>query len=76
MDSGRFFRNRLGQLIPVLVGINVIAFLMLRLIPGDPAVIMLGTHATPKQVISYEPNSAWIAPSGRVPGIRARRSAR
>ena len=50
MDSGRFFRNRLGQLIPVLVGISVIAFLMLRLIPGDPAVIMLGTHATPKQV--------------------------
>jgi peptide/nickel transport system permease protein len=50
MDHVRFFRNRLLQLIPVLIGISVIVFLMLRLIPGDPALIMLGTHATPQQV--------------------------
>ncbi len=50
MDAVRFFRNRLVQLIPVLFGISVIVFLMLRLIPGDPARIMLGTHATEERI--------------------------
>jgi peptide/nickel transport system permease protein len=50
MDHWRFFRSRLLQLVPVLIGISVIVFLMLRLIPGDPALIILGTHATPEQV--------------------------
>jgi peptide/nickel transport system permease protein len=50
MDHARFFRDRLLQLIPVLFGISLIVFLMLRLIPGDPALIMLGTHATDEQV--------------------------
>ena len=46
----RFFRNRLVQLVPVLIGISVIVFLMLRLVPGDPARIMLGTHATEERI--------------------------
>lgn len=50
MDPVRFFRNRLVQLIPVLLGISIIVFLMLRLIPGDPARIMLSTHATEESV--------------------------
>lgn len=50
MDTVGFFRNRLGQLIPVLIGISIIVFLMLRLIPGDPARIMLGTHATAQAI--------------------------
>lgn len=50
MDPIRFFRNRLVQLVPVLIGISIIVFLMLRLIPGDPARIMLGTHATDERI--------------------------
>ncbi len=50
MDHVRFFRNRMLQLVPVLIGISLIVFLMLRLIPGDPARIMLGTHATDEQL--------------------------
>jgi peptide/nickel transport system permease protein len=50
MDHLRFFRDRFLQLIPVLIGISIIVFLMLRLIPGDPARIMLGTHATDEQI--------------------------
>jgi peptide/nickel transport system permease protein len=50
MDHWRFFRERLLQLIPVLFGISLIVFLLLRLIPGDPALIMLGTHATDDQI--------------------------
>lgn len=42
--------KRLLQLIPVLVGVSVIAFLMVHAIPGDPAQILLGQEATPAQV--------------------------
>jgi peptide/nickel transport system permease protein len=37
-------------LIPVLIGISIVTFAMLRLIPGDPAQIMLGEHATRESV--------------------------
>jgi peptide/nickel transport system permease protein len=46
----RFLGNRLLAIVPVLIGISLIAFLMLRFIPGDPAQIILGTHATPERV--------------------------
>ena len=42
-------RRFLG-LIPVLVGISIVVFLLLRLTPGDPATVMLGERATPEKV--------------------------
>jgi peptide/nickel transport system permease protein len=42
--------RRLLLLIPVLLGISIVTFAMLRLIPGDPAQIMLGEHATQESV--------------------------
>lgn len=42
----QYFTRRLLQLIPVLIGISVIVFFLLRLIPGDPADIMLGDRGT------------------------------
>jgi len=41
------------MLIPVLVGISVVTFSMLRLIPGDPATVMLGEHATIEQIEDF-----------------------
>ncbi|MCB8822485.1 ABC transporter permease [Microvirga rosea] len=38
--------NRLVQLIPVLIGITLIAFLLLRVMPGDPATLILGSRGT------------------------------
>jgi peptide/nickel transport system permease protein len=38
------------QLIPVLFGVSVIVFVMVRAIPGDPAQILLGQAATPQQI--------------------------
>lgn len=46
----RYVVRRVLLLIPVLLGISIVTFAMLRLIPGDPAQIMLGEHATPDAI--------------------------
>lgn len=38
------------QLIPVLFGVSLVVFVMVRAIPGDPAQILLGQAATPAQI--------------------------
>jgi len=38
------------QIIPVLLGVSIIVFFMVRAIPGDPAQILLGQNATQEQV--------------------------
>ena len=45
-----FVGRRLLQLIPVAFGVTFIVFFMVHLIPGDPAVSILGIHATPRAV--------------------------
>lgn len=40
--------KRLLLLIPVLLGVSFLAFIMIHLIPGDPAQVMLGERATPQ----------------------------
>ncbi|NOU95712.1 ABC transporter permease subunit [Paenibacillus sp. LMG 31456] len=42
--------KRLAGLIPILIGISVLVFLILHLVPGDPVLIMLGTNATDEAV--------------------------
>ncbi len=42
--------RRLLQAIPVVLGIVVVVFFMLRLIPGDPAASLLGDRATPEAI--------------------------
>jgi peptide/nickel transport system permease protein len=49
----RYIVRRLLLLIPVLLGISIVTFAMLRLIPGDPALIMMGEHATPDMVAEF-----------------------
>jgi peptide/nickel transport system permease protein len=46
----RYTLRRLVALIPVLIGVSVIVFLFLHLIPGDPAESMLGDRATAASV--------------------------
>jgi peptide/nickel transport system permease protein len=41
----RYFLRRLGLLVPTLLGISVLVFLLMRLIPGDVVQVMLGTEA-------------------------------
>jgi peptide/nickel transport system permease protein len=46
----RYVLGRLLQIIPVLFGVSVIVFLLIRLIPGDPATAALGSRATPQLI--------------------------
>ncbi len=48
---GRFITRRLLGMIPLLFGISLVIFVLLRLIPGDPVVIMIGAeNATPSEI--------------------------
>ena len=47
MGRMSFVLHRLLLLIPVAVGVTVVVFFMIHLIPGDPARTILGIHATP-----------------------------
>ena len=45
-----YFIQRLLSAIPVVLGITVIVFFIISLIPGDPATAILGSYATPENV--------------------------
>ena len=47
---GTYIARRLVQLVPVVFGITLVLFFLLRLIPGDPATAMLGDRATDEAV--------------------------
>src|SRR5205807_3302750 len=42
--------SRLLQLVPTTLGALVLVFLLMRVLPGDPAAAMLGNNATPQSV--------------------------
>jgi peptide/nickel transport system permease protein len=46
--------RRLLQLIPVAFGVTLVAFLLIHLIPGNPARTVLGIHATPAKVAALD----------------------
>ena len=48
--------NRLLSAIPVVLGITIIVFLIISLIPGDPATAILGSYATPENVAKINKN--------------------
>lgn len=48
----RIVLARLAVLIPQMFGVLLATFLLIRLLPGDPALLMLGNMATPEQILS------------------------
>lgn len=48
---GTYIARRLVQLVPVVFGITLVLFFLLRLLPGDPATAMLGDRATDDAVV-------------------------
>jgi len=47
---GFYILKRLALAIPVLIGLTIIVFLIMAMIPGDPATAILGSYATPENV--------------------------
>ena len=45
-----YILKRLLLTLPVLLGISIIVFFIMALIPGDPALAILGSYATPENV--------------------------
>jgi peptide/nickel transport system permease protein len=46
----RYILRRIVQMIPVVLGVLIVVFLMLKLTPGDPAAAILGIQATPEEL--------------------------
>lgn len=46
----QYIARRLISLIPVLLGVSIIVFSLIRLIPGDPVIIMLGERASVEDI--------------------------
>ena len=47
---GSFILKRLVNLIPTLLVVGIIVFIITRMIPGDPAAVMLGPQASVEDV--------------------------
>lgn len=51
--SRRYVIFRLVSLIPVMLAVTFITFIMLDLLPGDPAITILGNGATPEAIEEF-----------------------
>jgi len=45
-----YVARRLIQIVPIVLGVRVLVFFLIHLVPGDPARTILGNHATPHKV--------------------------
>lgn len=50
MHAYTYVIRRLLYVIPILMGVSLLIFLMFNIVAGDPAVMLLGKHATVKQI--------------------------
>src|SRR5215510_2239419 len=50
----RHLARRLAQIVPTMLGALVLVFVVMRVLPGDPAVSLLGTAATPDAVAALQ----------------------
>lgn len=47
---GKYILRRLWLMVPALIGVSLVVFAILRLLPGDPAIAMLGLDASPEEL--------------------------
>lgn len=50
MSLAGYAARRLLQMIPIALGVTLLVFFLIHLVPGDPARTMLGTRATPERI--------------------------
>jgi peptide/nickel transport system permease protein len=52
----RVIANRVLQAAPVIVVVSILAFLLINLLPGDPAVVIAGDQASPEAIAAVRHN--------------------
>jgi peptide/nickel transport system permease protein len=52
----RLIANRVLQAAPVVVVVSILAFLLINLLPGDPAVVIAGDQASPEAIAAVRHN--------------------
>jgi len=50
MNLSGYVLRRLLQLVPIALGVTILVFFLIHLVPGDPAATILGNQATPARV--------------------------
>ena len=60
----RYIVHRLIQLLPTILGIYTVAFLLMRVLPGDPAQYILGFHDDPRALAALRANMHLDDPLG------------
>lgn len=67
-----YILRRIIYLIPVVIGVSLITFILMRVMPGDVAVVALGTNATEESLAEFrqaygldEPLFDWQPPFGQ-----------
>jgi len=50
VDRFAYTLRRLAQVLPVAIGVTIVTFLLVHLVPGDPAATVLGQRATPQLI--------------------------
>ncbi|MDN8618158.1 ABC transporter permease [Variovorax ginsengisoli] len=58
----RYLLARLIALVPILLGTSVVAFFLIRLVPGDPAIALLGLDADPQAIAALRQQLALDQP--------------
>ncbi len=56
----RHILTRLVALIPMLIALSMASFALVHVIPGDPALVMLGGEGTPQQVADLRHGSVAV----------------
>ena len=56
-----YILRRLISTLPILLGVVILTFFMLQLIPGDPASVMAGERATAQQIEQIRESRAWTS---------------
>lgn len=49
----RIITSRLLMLVPQMFGVMMVTFLLVRMLPGDPALLLLGNMATPETIAAF-----------------------
>jgi peptide/nickel transport system permease protein len=58
----KYIARRILAIIPVCLGISIVVFAMIHLVPGDPAITLVGPNSTPDTLAKVRQSLGLTAP--------------